>query len=792
MYEKSLNTIEFNKVVDLLANEAESELGYEYCLQLKPSTAKDEIEKWIEDTDEAFQLIIKRGNPPLFGVKSIGMEIKRVEMGGGLSPGGLLKISETLRCARALKNYLSDTKGDDKVSIYKNISGLIGNLGVYRSIEEAIGNAIISENEISDGASTTLRSLRRTIRSKTDSIKDKLEKLISSEDSKRNLSDSIYTMREGRYVVPVKRDFKGSVPGLVHDVSSSGATLFVEPVAVLELNNEIKELMVKEREEIERILMELSMMVAEHSYEIGANEHILKELDFIFAKGKLAINQRATKPVLNDLGIINIKKGRHPLLKVDKVVPIDIYIGDKFNTLVITGPNTGGKTVSIKTVGLLTAMAQAGLFIPAAERSQIGVFDDIFADIGDEQSIEQSLSTFSSHMVNIVDILGKARYNTLALFDELGAGTDPTEGAVLAIAILDELKARGVRTIATTHYNQLKVYALTTENVENASMEFDIETLSPTYRLLIGIPGKSNAFEISKRLGLGDDIINSARDLVEAENIQFEDMLSEIEKNKNIIEAEREEAERTSAEIEKLKLKLETEKEKLESMREKVIRDAKVEAKSIIKEASDEAKLIIDELKEVSTHMDKDAARRIQQAQDMLRATQGKLDKALQEEILEVRNVAPPKDLKAGDTVEILSLKQKGIIINPPDASGNTMVQVGLMKMTLPVNALKLSTEDEEAVERSAKKMHVAKSKYIKKDIDLRGKNIEEAMMELDKYLDDAYLSGLKQVEIIHGKGTGALREGLRPYFKRHKHIKSTRVGGYNEGGTGVTIVELK
>lgn len=793
MYKKSLKTLEYYKIIDLLAGEAESQLGEEYCKSLRPSTNIEEVRRWLRETEEAFQLIIKRGNPPLYGFKPIQKEIKRTQIGGSLTPEGLLKIAETLRCANALKKYLKETLEEDSESKFLYIGDMIESLSTFDRIEKSIYKAIISEDEISDDASPKLRTIRINKKSKSESIKSKLNSIISSEDNKKFLQDSLYTVRDGRYVVPVKRDFRSDMPGMVHDMSSSGATLFVEPMAVVELNNEIRELEIEERKEIERILAELSQMVGENSYEIGANEHLLKELDFIFAKGKLALKQDGTKANLNTRGVINIKQGRHPLLDKSKVVPIDVYIGDGFDTLVITGPNTGGKTVSLKTVGLLTAMAQSGLFIPAKSNSEIGIFENIYADIGDEQSIEQSLSTFSSHMVNIVDIISRLEDNSLVLFDELGAGTDPTEGAVLAIAILEKLREKDIRTIATTHYNQLKVYAMTTEGVENASMEFDIDTLSPTFRLLIGIPGKSNAFEISKRLGLGEDIIENARNLVESENIKFEDMLSEIERNREIIESERREAEIARAEIKRLEDKAKSYKDKTEEMREKLLEEARIEAREIIRGAREESKMIIDEIKDISKHLGEDSSRRLQEATDILRKSEKDLDSHLREDLLNIRVDKPAEDLKIGDSVRIPSLNQEGTILTEIDSNGNVMVQVGIMKMSLPLDSLiPIEGEAEVKTKERTKKMHTTKSKFIKKEIDLRGKNVEDAIFELDKYLDDAYLSGLKQVEVIHGKGTGALREGLQPYFKKHRHVKSSRMGEYREGGMGVTILELK
>lgn len=793
MYEKSLKILEYDKIVNLLVEETESQLGRDYAKEIRPSTNENEIKRLIKETDEAFRLVLTRGNPPLYGVKPIQKEIKRTQIGGSLSPEGLLKIAETLRCSRDLKNYLKENVEEDEEDSYKYLKDMIEGLSTFDYMEKTIYRAIISENEISDDASPRLRTIRISKKQKSENIKQKLNSMITSEDNKKYLQDNLYTVRDGRYVVPVKRDFKSDVPGMVHDMSSSGATLFIEPMAVVELNNQIRELEVEERQEIERILRELSNMVGKKSYEIGSNEHILKELDFTFAKGKLAIKQNATKPLMNNEGIIDIKKARHPLLNKDTVIPIDIYIGQDFDTLVITGPNTGGKTVSLKTVGLLTAMAQSGLFIPASENSKIGIFENIYADIGDEQSIEQSLSTFSSHMVNIVDILSKINDNSLVLFDELGAGTDPTEGAVLAIAILEKLREYDVRTIATTHYNQLKVYAMTTDGVENASMEFNIDTLSPTFRLLIGIPGKSNAFEISRRLGLNDEIISSAKDLVEVENIQFEDMLGEIERNREIIEKERIEAEKAREESKKLEERTNSFRKKTEEMRERVLEEARLEAKEIIKNAKEESKLLIEELKGLKDNFGPDFDKKIRDVQDLLRESEKDLDSKLKKDLLDIRVSKPTRDLKEGDSVKIPSLNQEGTIITPPDSSGNALVQVGIMKMNLPFDSLiPIEGQIKTSSTENNKRIHTAKSKYIKKEIDIRGKNVEDAIFELDKYLDDAYLSGLKEVEIIHGKGTGALREGLQPYFKNHKLIKKTRVGAYNEGGTGVTVVQLK
>ena len=792
MNEKCLKVLEFYKIKEMLLNRAESQLGKELVKEMEPLTDIKEIEKLQQETDEALSLIIQRGNPPLYGINSISAEIRRTEMGGSLTPGGLLKISDSLRVSRGLKGYLKETK-DDKIPKYPVIEELIDSLRVFKHIEDEINNAIINENEISDNASSTLRNIRRQIVGKNDAIKDKLNSIISSQTQKKYLQDSIVTMRDGRYVIPVKQENKGSVPGLVHDMSSSGATVFIEPMAVVELNNQLRELELKEREEIERILAKLSDLVGAEAADIGNNENILKNLDFIFAKGKLALEMKATRPILNDKGYLNIKKGRHPLLNAKNVVPIDVYIGKEFNSLIITGPNTGGKTVTLKTVGLFTLMAQAGLHIPADFNSQIAVFNQVFADIGDEQSIEQSLSTFSSHMTNIVDILNKVEYNSLVLFDELGAGTDPTEGAALAMSILDNLLKMDVRTIATTHYSQLKVYALTTDKVKNASVEFDVETLSPTYRLLIGVPGKSNAFEISKRLGLQNYIIEYARELISKENIEFEDVLQAIERDRKQIEEDKEESKRLRQEIEKLKSSLSSERDKTKDMREKILQKAREEARDVLRNAKESADLIVGELKDISVDIEKDRQKRLQEAQEMLKNELNKAESSISKNILNVKSKKPPKNLKVGEAVEVLSLNQIGTVITTPDEKGNLDVQVGIMKVNVPLATLRrVSNDNSEKINAKTKTIIGTKSKNIKTEIDLRGKNIEEAIIDIDKYLDDSYIAGLKEVYLIHGKGTGALREGVKSYLRGHRHVKGFRTGKYGEGGEGVTVVEIK
>lgn len=790
--EKTLRTLEYHKVVEILLEKAESNLGKERIKGIEPLIDIEEIEYLQRQTEEAYSLLIKRGTPPLYGIHSVAPEVRRAEIGGSLTPGGLLRIADSLRVSRNLKTYIRETR-EDKDFNYPIIEGMINNLSSFKAIEDEINNAIISENEIADSASPALRSIRRQIVNKNEAVRDKLSSIVSSQSNKKYLQDSIVTMREGRYVIPVKSENKGNIPGLVHDMSGSGATLFIEPMAVVQLNNELRELELKEREEIERILMVLSNLVAEEAEAIANNQEILQELDFIFAKGKLALEMRATRPKLNQRGYINIKKGRHPLLKVDKIVPIDIYIGHDFTSLVITGPNTGGKTVTLKTVGLLTLMAQSGLHIPADFNSEIAVFNQIFADIGDEQSIEQSLSTFSSHMVNIVDILANVGYNSLILFDELGAGTDPTEGAALAMSILDHLLKLNVRTIATTHYSQLKLYALTTENVKNASVEFDIETLSPTYNLLIGVPGKSNAFEISKRLGLKEHIIDYARNLISKENVEFEDVLQAMEKDRLAIEANKIEAEKYRIEVEKLKEDLAREKEKTKESREKTLQKAKEEARNILKAAKEDADSIIEGLKSLSIEIEKENNRKIQEARETLGTKLKEAEKKASPSIFNIKSRKPPKNLKVGETVEVITFNQKGVVLEEPDENQNVKVQVGIMKISTHISTLRRAESEEiRKVHGSTKNILSSKSRSVKAEIDLRGKNLDEAFLELDKYLDDAYMAGLKEISIIHGKGTGVLRDGIQGYLKSHRHVKARRLGKYGEGGDGVTIVEIK
>lgn len=793
MNNKTLRALEYKKVIDMLCDKTTSSLGRRLAENLLPSKDITDIEMMQRETEEALSMTIKRGNIPLGAIYDVSNELKRAKIGAMLSPGELLKIADSIRSARNIKNFIKEDKDEKKYKQYELIIGMINELNVYKDIEDNIYNAIISEEGISDNASPALRSIRRQVDIKNGAIRDKLNGIINSSEKKKYLQEGIITIRNDRYVVPVKQEYKGKFPGLVHDQSSSGATLFIEPMAVVQLNNQLKELKAKERTEIEKILSELTEIVNFEAEGISENQKLLAQLDFIFAKGKLAVDMNAIRPLLNSKGYINIKQGRHPMIDKTVVVPIDIYFGDEFTSLVITGPNTGGKTVTLKTVGLFSLMTQSGLHIPANHGSEMAVFNNVFADIGDEQSIEQSLSTFSSHMTNIVQILKNISNNSLVLFDELGAGTDPTEGAALAMSILNYLYDKGIRTIATTHYSELKLYAIETEGIENASVEFDIKTLSPTYRLLVGVPGKSNAFEISKRLGLDNFVIENAKKLISKENIEFEDILSKIEQDRKVSRENKEETERLKLEVEQLKGKLKEKEERLQKNKERILKDARIKAKDILKRAKSDADDIIKEIRDVSIEIEKEKNKKIQESRDKLSKDLKEIESDLVEDIFTKENSKPPKDLKKGESVRILNLNQVGTVLTEPDDDGNVLVQVGIMKINVNITTLKREKDNEKhSMKVKTKGMIRSKAKAIKTELDLRGTTLEEAMLDVDKYLDDAYMAGLNQVSIIHGKGTGVLRSGIKQLLKGHRHVRDFRLGNYREGGTGVTIVELR
>ena len=786
--QRASKTLEFDKVLVELKKLASASITSEYIDQVEISTQYEVVKNRLNETNEALKLIIAKGEPQLFGIVDIRSIIKRTEIGGSLTAGSLLQVSDFLRVSRGLKTYLKkDSYNKDEEVKLEYIDKLIEDLYTDKRLEDEINSKIISEEEIADDASRELLRIRKGIVAKKDSIKNRLNGILSSHAD--FLQDAIVTLRDGRYVVPVKIENKSRVKGLVHDISGSGQTAYIEPMAVVEANNDLKELYIKENLEIEKILRKLSELVGETSEEIKSNQEKLIELDFIFTKARLALNYHANMPKLNREGRINLIKAYHPFLDRKIAVPIDINLGIDFTSLIVTGPNTGGKTVSIKTVGLLTLMTQFGLLIPADEASEIAVFEKVFADIGDEQSIEQSLSTFSSHMVNIVYILKNVSPNSLVLFDELGAGTDPTEGAALARSIMDFMLERKIRCISTSHYNQLKVYALTTDGVANASMEFDVDSLSPTYRLLIGVPGKSNAFEISRRLGLPDEIIGEAKKLLSSENIEFEDVLQSIDEDRTKIREYKEELEREKIDLEKENKRLQSKIKKLEDQKEKILEKSREEAKRLLLNTKENVDIILSEINEAKDNISSENSKKIQEAQDLLRESIKNARDKSELEIAKAKN--PIREIKIGDKVRT-SLGNIATVLELPDKKGNVLVQSGIMKMNMPKDSLTRIDVQEDTTKHNTRSILQNKATNVKSEIDIRGKNFEDAKDIVDKYLDDAYLSGLKSVRIIHGKGTGVLRKKLREHFRSVKTIKSYKDAEYNEGGDGVTVVTLK
>lgn len=790
MNSKALSVLEYNKIVGMLVDKTTSSLGARHAREIKPSSEIEEVLHMQRETSEAQSMILKSGNIPLGGIHDIEHLAKRAQLGSSLDPGQLLMVCDCLRAARRIKGFIAKHSPD----AYPLMHILAQELSVFRDIEEDIENSIVGENEIADAASHELKGIRRRIVQKNEDIRSKLHSIITSASYQKYLQDAIITIRGDRFVVPVKQEYKSSVQGIVHDQSSSGATLFIEPMSIVNMNNDLRELRLKEKEEIERILQALSNRVGEFADEIAANSHTLGRIDFIFAKGKLSTQMRGIEPEITSEKYIRIKNGRHPLIPGNAVVPINIWLGRDFDTLVITGPNTGGKTVTLKTVGLFCLMSQSGLHLPADFGTTMGVFEQVFADIGDEQSIEQSLSTFSSHMKNIVQILENVTSDSLVLFDELGAGTDPVEGAALAMAILDLLHGLHVRAIATTHYSELKQYALTKAGVENASVEFDVATLSPTYRLLIGVPGKSNAFEISKRLGLEDYVIQKAKELIDAENIEFEDLLQEIEQKRQQAETDRLRTLSEKHEAERLKEEYRQKYESINRQKEKIISDAKREAQKILKSAKEDSEELVKKLREIEkAGYSKEMNRRIEQVRGDIKKSMGKLQTGVDEIIIPKIAKKEIKTLKPGDEVRVITLSQNGNVLSCDDRKKEALVQIGIMKMTLPYASLEIAVQEAGGKgSTGAGRIMKRKAESIKTEIDLRGMNLEEAIYELDKYLDDAYISGLERVTIIHGVGTGVLKSGIKQMLKRHAHVKNSRDGEYGEGGMGVTVVTLK
>ena len=793
MNTKVLTTLEYNKIIDLLTEKADSEPGKKLCRDLVPSTDLSAIRTAQRETKDALARLFRIGSTSFGSNKDLGFSIRSLEIGSSLSMSELLKLASFLDNVSRIKTYGKKEREDlpnDSLDAY------FEGLTPMTQLANEINRCILSEEEMADDASPRLKSIRRSKLSTNEKIHSQLTSMVNGA-YRTFLQDAVITMRDNRYCIPVKAEYKSQVSGMVHDQSSTGSTFFIEPAAVVNLNNQLKELDLQEQEEIEVILGDLSSQAAVHTSELAADQKIMTTLDFIFAKAKLAMEQNATEPIFNTEHYIQIRKGRHPLLDKKKAVPIDVRLGKDFDLLVITGPNTGGKTVSLKTVGLFTLMGQAGLHIPALDRSELSIFSEVYADIGDEQSIEQSLSTFSSHMTRVVHILQHADADSLCLFDELGAGTDPTEGAALAIAILNYLHDRGIRTMATTHYSELKIYALSTNFVENACCEFDVETLRPTYRLLIGIPGKSNAFAISSKLGLSDEIINAAKEQISKEDESFEDVIADLEQSRVTIEKEQQEIAEYKERIRTLQEQLQKKNEKIDQAKDKILRDANEKARAILQEAKDVADETIRDFNKAGASADiKELEKKRQKVRDKINEKNGKLALGNTQKKPVGQKTVDPKKLKKGDSVKIISMNLKGIVNTLPDARGNLFVQCGIMRMQTNVNDLvpvKEETITAPALQRTnTGKLKMSKSFSVSSEINLLGCTVDEAIAKLDKYLDDAYLAHLPSVRVVHGKGTGALRSAVQSHLKHLKYVKEYRLGEYGEGDAGVTIVTFK
>ena len=793
MNTKVLTTLEYTKIIDLLTEKADSEPGKKLCRELVPSTDLSAIRTAQRETKDALARLFRIGSTSFGSNRDLGFSIRSLEIGSSLSMSELLKLASFLDNVSRIKTYGKKEREDlpnDSLNAY------FEGLTPMTQLANEINRCILSEEEMADDASPRLKSIRRSKLSTNEKIHSQLTSMVNGA-YRTFLQDAVITMRDNRYCIPVKAEYKSQVSGMVHDQSSTGSTFFIEPAAVVNLNNQLKELDLQEQEEIEVILGDLSSQAAVHTSELAADQKIMTTLDFIFAKAKLAMEQNATEPIFNTEHYIQIRKGRHPLLDKKKAVPIDVRLGKDFDLLVITGPNTGGKTVSLKTVGLFTLMGQAGLHIPALDRSELSIFSEVYADIGDEQSIEQSLSTFSSHMTRVVHILQHADADSLCLFDELGAGTDPTEGAALAIAILNYLHDRGIRTMATTHYSELKIYALSTNFVENACCEFDVETLRPTYRLLIGIPGKSNAFAISSKLGLSDEIINAAKEQISKEDESFEDVIADLEQSRVTIEKEQQEIAEYKERIRTLQEQLQKKNEKIDQAKDKILRDANEKARAILQEAKDVADETIRDFNKAGASADiKELEKKRQKVRDKINEKNGKLALGNTQKKPADQKTVDPKKLKKGDSVKIISMNLKGIVNTLSDARGNLFVQCGIMRMQTNVNDLvpvKEETITAPALQRTnTGKLKMSKSFSVSSEINLLGCTVDEAIAKLDKYLDDAYLAHLPSVRVVHGKGTGALRSAVQSHLKRLKYVKEYRLGEYGEGDAGVTIVTFK
>jgi DNA mismatch repair protein MutS2 len=783
MENRVLNVLEFDKIRDRLAGFAASEVGRDNALSLRPAMDASDARTLLQQTSEAESVFIRGGQSPIEGFDDVRPTLKRIHAALSLSIRELLAISRCLRASRTARERL--TQGE----AMGHLAHMAGQLVAHRGVEEEIDRCFLSEDEVADAASPTLADIRRQMRSVNERARDKLNSMVRSVAFQKYLQEPIITIRNGRFVLPVKQEARQFVPGLIHDQSGSGATLFIEPMAVVELGNELKKLQSMEEEEIERILAGLTAMVEPYADALYESIGILGELDLIFAKAGLARDMRAVCPALDADTSVKIKAGRHPLIPPQSVVPVDVWLGDTFNTLIITGPNTGGKTVTLKTIGLLTLMAQAGLFVPASEGTRLRAFENVFADIGDEQSIEQSLSTFSSHMKNIVDILRDADGRSLVLLDELGAGTDPVEGAALAMSILEELHARGCITAATTHYSEIKAFALTRPGMENASMEFDVDRLCPTYRLFVGIPGKSNAFEIASRLGLSDQMIDSARAFLKREDVQFEDVIQSAQNQKLRAEQEKLQAQELRYELQRLHAQVEEEKKRLESEKSALRAKAREEARAIVRTAREEMEQAIVALRSVKNIDARQVERAIQHARDVAR----KQEEALSDPLAQTeRGGSAPVSVRPGDRVRVLNIGQNATVLKPADARGEVQVQAGVIKLMARLNDLRI-IEDPIKPSASGGKLTLDPSRApAGLALDVRGRLVDEALMEVDRYLDDAVLNGRQEIQIIHGKGTGALRKGIQEYLRRHPKVKEFRLGNYGEGDAGVTVVTLK
>ncbi len=782
MLEKVLKTLEYDKIRAMVAERTQCCTGRELAEAMEPVFTNGEAAGQMALTAEAEKLLIRTGRSPAEGFPDMRGCLKRVHAALYLSPGELLGVARCLKAIRLCKEALESAED----------CPLLGNLAqwlqAHRSIEEEIGRCIAGEEEISDGASPALLRIRRSMRIANDRVRERLGNMIRSATFQKYLQEPLVTIRNGRFVLPVKQEYRQNVPGLIHDQSGSGATLFIEPTAVVELGNEYKKLLGEEEEEIQRILSELTALCAPYSQDILEGLGILGQVDLAFAKARLGREMEGVQPEMDQQGFLRIIKGRHPLIPKEQVVPIDVWLGEEFTTLIITGPNTGGKTVTLKTVGLFALMAQSGLFIPAQTGSRLPVFQAVYGDIGDEQSIEQSLSTFSSHMTNIVEILKQADAGSLVLLDELGAGTDPVEGAALAMSILEELHSRGCRTVATTHYSEIKAFALTRAGMENASMEFDVDRLCPTYRLFIGIPGKSNAFEISKRLGMEERLIEKAREYLKNEDVKFEDVISGAEAQRRQAEEERRLAAAERDATAKLREEMEKQRARLEGERETLRAKAREDSRRLVNETREEMEKLVAAIRAIPGLDQRAADRVIQRSRDALRKREADLAEPLEKKSQDPG--AAPKQVRPGETVRILSLDQKATVLSPADAKGDVQVQAGIMKLTVKLKDLRLIQDT--APTKGVGKVQLDTQRQGGLELDVRGKLVDEAILEVDRYIDNCLMSGLDQVSIIHGKGTGALRAGIQDYLKRDKRVKSYRMGAYGEGDAGVTVVTLK